>query len=79
MKNHIKYRILALALVLSAAACGGAGGSQHPDSLKADTSVVADSAKTPITPAPGSNGSAISADTGLDKSGSGGTDTTKKP
>ncbi|RWY50935.1 hypothetical protein [Mucilaginibacter gilvus] len=79
MKNSIKCIFAALAIAIAATACGGDRGGQHPDSLKADTSVMADSTKAPVSPAPGSNGSAISADTGLDRSGSGGTDIVKKP
>ena len=79
MKNSIKYTFAALAIAVAATACGGDHGGQHSDSLKADTSVMSDSTNRQVQPAPGSNGSAISADTGLDKSGSGGTDTTKRP
>lgn len=77
MKNSIKYSCLALAIAASATACSGDRGGQHNDSLKGDTSVLNSSDNRAATP--GSNGSAISADTGLDKSGNGGGDTTKTP
>ena len=77
MKNFIKCAFLAGIIGLSVTACSGDHAQNHSDSLKADTSVKAGSSKkTGATP--GANGSAISSDTGLDKSGSGGTDTTKK-
>lgn len=77
MKNSFKLSIFALAIAVSAAACTGHTSGSHPDTTEADPSVMTDSSKT--GPTPGANGSAISADTGLDHSGSGGTDTTKMP
>jgi hypothetical protein len=79
MKNSVKYTFAALAIAASVLGCSGDRSGQHPDSLKTDTSVSTDSSKRPVEPTPGLNGSAISADTGLDKSGSGGTDTVNKP
>ncbi|AMR32889.1 hypothetical protein A0256_16415 [Mucilaginibacter sp. PAMC 26640] len=78
MKNAFKFGFLATCIAVSVAACSGNSGGQHSDSLKADTSVMSDSTNKTM-PAAGSNGSAISSDTGLDKSGSGGADTTKTP
>jgi hypothetical protein len=79
MKNSIKYSFCALVLAASVSACSGGHDARNSDSLKADTSAISGNDKDHVSPAPGTNGSAISADTGLDRSGSGGTDTAKSP
>jgi lysozyme family protein len=77
MKNSFKTGILALAIAIAATACKGNNASKAaPDSTKKD-STVADTSQT--GKAPGANGAPGAMDTGIDKSGSGGTDTTKKP
>ena len=77
MKNSFKTGLLTLTIAISAAACTGNNASKAaPDSTKTDSS-VADTSQT--GKAPGANGAPDAIDTGIDKSGSGGTDTTKKP
>jgi|GEM_PF-3005328 len=77
MKNTFKTGILAIVIAIAASACGG-GHSNHPgDSLKTDTAALNDT--TQKAPVAGANGAASAVDSGMDHSGSGGTDTIKKP
>lgn len=76
MKNSFKTGLLALAIAIAAAACKGNNASKAAsDSTKTD-SAFSDTSQT--GKAPGANGAPGAIDTGIDKSGSGGTDTTKK-
>ncbi|MFA6088063.1 hypothetical protein [Mucilaginibacter sp.] len=76
MKNLLKTGLLALIIAIAAAACKGNNASKAaPDSTKTD-STFTDTSQT--GKAPGANGAPGAIDTGIDKSGSGGTDTTKK-
>jgi hypothetical protein len=77
MKNSFKTSLLALAIAIAATACKGNNASKAaPDTTKKD-SALSDTRQTGKTP--GANGAPGAIDTGIDKSGSGGTDTTKKP
>ena len=76
MKNIFKTGVAALIIAISFAACKGANSNHPGDTSKTDSSVIDTSA---TGKAPGANGSPNSIDTGIDHSGSGGTDTTKKP
>ncbi|WP_374950830.1 hypothetical protein [Mucilaginibacter sp.] len=76
MKNLFKSGLLALAIAISATACTGNATKSAPDSAKMDSN-MADTSQT--GKAPGANGSPAAIDSGLDKSGSGGTDSTKSP
>ncbi|TWR31648.1 hypothetical protein FPZ43_04035 [Mucilaginibacter pallidiroseus] len=74
MKTTIKTSLLALAIAIGLASCSGGNSSRPPDTTKTDNASVADSAGTMS----GKNGSTAPIDTGIDHSGSGGTDTAKK-
>ena len=71
MKNLIKISFAALAISISVAACSGNNSTHVPDSTRVDSENVDSNA--------GKNGTPVSVDsTQLDRSGSGGTDSTKK-
>jgi predicted small lipoprotein YifL len=66
MKNLFKTCFLALTVAIAITACKGNNTTHVPDSTRTDSA----------TNVP--NGSPNAIDTGIDKSGSGGTDTVKK-
>ncbi|RYU91514.1 hypothetical protein EWM62_06120 [Mucilaginibacter terrigena] len=70
MKNLFKTGFIALTIMISLAACSGNNSTHVPDSTRVDSANMDTTA--------GKNGSPNAIDTGLDKSGSGGTDTVKK-
>lgn len=71
MKNLIKISFAALAISISLSACSGNNSTHVPDSTRVDSATVDTNA--------GKNGTPVPVDsTQLDRSGSGGTDSTKK-
>jgi hypothetical protein len=71
MKNLFKTAFLAPIIAISVAACSGNNSTHVPDSTRVDSNKI-DTARG------GKNGSAAGIDSGLDKSGSGGTDSIKQ-
>lgn len=76
MKNLFKTGFLVIAIAISAAACSGNNSTHVPDSARVDTTV------TNTSPGAGggaeANGAPAAIDSGMDKSGSGGTDSIKQ-
>ncbi|MES2267111.1 MAG: hypothetical protein V4520_10140 [Bacteroidota bacterium] len=70
MKNLIKFCLCTFLIAGSLTACKSGNSTHVPDSTRVDSAKVDTTA--------GKNGSPASIDTGIDKSGSGGTDTVKK-
>ncbi|MET3980612.1 hypothetical protein ABIB62_003213 [Mucilaginibacter sp. UYP25] len=70
MKNSVKFCLGALLVAGSLNACKSGNSTRVPDSTRVDSAKIDTNA--------GKNGSPNSIDTGIDKSGSGGTDTVKK-
>jgi hypothetical protein len=76
MKNAFKMAVAAIAISLAVASCSGDSSKRLPDTVSKDSS-VADTGNAGISP--GDNGSTAGIDSGMDKSGSGGTDSIKSP
>jgi predicted small lipoprotein YifL len=74
MKNLFKTCFLAFTVAVAITACKGNNTTHVPDSTRVDSSKNSSVADSTI----GKNGSPNAIDTGIDKSGSGGTDTVKK-
>jgi hypothetical protein len=74
MKTPIKISFLSLAIAATFTACSGNNSTHVPDSTRIDSSKSGASADSTI----GKNGSPNAIDSGMDKSGSGGTDTIKQ-
>jgi hypothetical protein len=72
MKNSLKLSFITLAIAASAAACTGNASKPAADSATIDSSAL--KADTAV----GKNGSPLPIDSGIDHSGSGGTDTIQK-
>ncbi|MFD0765299.1 hypothetical protein ACFQZI_10585 [Mucilaginibacter lutimaris] len=70
MKNVIKFGFGLLVVAGSLASCKSGNSTHVPDSTRVDSAKVDTNA--------GKNGSAAGVDTGIDKSGSGGTGAVKK-
>jgi hypothetical protein len=75
MKNALKIGIVTVAIAISAAACSGNSSKPGKDTT-GGAATMSDSSQTGRQP--GANGSAAGIDSGIEKSGSGGVDTTKK-
>ena len=75
MKNAFKTGLAALAIAISITACGGGSSSRLGDSTQTDSSTRSDTSAAGNKS--GANGSTAPMDTGMDRSGSGGTDTAK--
>jgi hypothetical protein len=80
MKNSLKLGFLAFSVAISVSACKGNNSSEPADTMRADSSAVKTNSATDTSKArvPGDNGAPGAVDSGMDKSGSGGTDTTQK-
>jgi len=77
MKNLLKTGLILFALSTTFAACDAGNSGGAADSAKTDTAVINSSSDTGANVA-GKNGSAAGIDSGMDHSGSGGTDTVPK-
>lgn len=79
MKRSIKTGLFCLAIAISVTACKGNNSTKPADSTRADSSAVkTDSRMDTTTGVAGDNGAPGAVDSGMDKSGSGGTDTIQK-
>ncbi|WP_133300144.1 hypothetical protein [Mucilaginibacter terrenus] len=75
MKHAFKTGIVAIAIAISAASCSGNSSKPGKDTT-GGAATMSDSSQTGREP--GANGSGAGIDSGIEKSGSGGVDTTKK-
>ncbi|MBB5394902.1 hypothetical protein [Mucilaginibacter sp. AK015] len=75
MKNLIKTSFLAFFIATTFAACSGNNSTHVPDSTRVDTPV---NKNAPDAGGAEANGAPSAIDSGMDKSGSGGTDSVKQ-